>query len=85
MNYCLCFGENDFIVLQNKKNAIQKADNIGRALLGVCILGELNTMQTEATIDGNENPTFLNKYTIPDYFINLVLNKYNMKIKPLKE
>ena len=81
--YNLFFGENTHIELPSKKSAIQKADDIGRALLNVCILGELNTMQSEASITGQENPVFTNKYTIPDYFINLVLSKYNMSISPV--
>ena len=87
MKYYLYFGDNCFIVLADKESAVRKADAIGSALLNVSILGELNTMQSEACNinNGEENPVFINKYTIPDYFINLVLRKYNMKIKPFKE
>lgn len=76
MKYKLWFGNESFITLSDKESAIRQADCIGRVLLKVNILSEINQMQAEA----GDCPEFKNKFTIPDYFINLVLSQYNMKI-----
>lgn len=51
-------------------------------------MGELNRMQTEAAfgepyIQGNEKKAvaFDNKFTIPLYFLNLILRQYNLAIR----
>lgn len=53
---------------------------------GYSLKGELNTMQTEVMygepFKGKERDigVFENKYTIPRYFINLILKRFNLKI-----
>lgn len=74
--------EETFVTFGDKESAIRQADGIARALLNICILGELNEMQSEVAYYDEHTVTFRNKFTIPDYFINLILKKYNMRICP---
>lgn len=91
VRYNLIFKRGDkeetFVTFGDKESAIRQADGIARALLNVCILSELNEMQSEVKYYDEHSVTFRNKFTIPDYFVNLVLQKHNMKICPayLKE
>lgn len=78
-------NEETCITFADKKSAIIQADSIAQALLNVCILRELNDMQSEVLYEDEHSAIFKNKFTIPDYFINLILQKYNMRICPFKE
>lgn len=66
------------------KDALNLADKLIRSITNgaFSLMNELNTMQTEAEYNyksKGEN-CFDNKYTIPPYFVNLLLKPYNMKI-----
>lgn len=88
MEYNLIFenvnGISTIIKMGDKESAIRQADSIAKCLLNVSIMSELNKMQMEATQGKEEVATFHNKFAIPDYFINLILCKYHMRIAPVK-
>ena len=73
------------IYRSTKEEIIRLADIIICSFGKRSLLEELNEMQTEAMYCGNnnnlkENELFKNKFEIPAYFINLLLEKYNMKV-----
>lgn len=77
--------EDCIIYRGTKREIIELADKIIRSFGKRGIMEELNEMQSEARYCGNnnnleENELFKNKFEIPSYFINLLLEKYNMKV-----
>ena len=77
--------EDCIIYRGTKREIIELADKIIRSFNKRGIIDELNKMQAEAMYYGNnnkleENEVFKNKFEIPAYFINLLLEKYNMKV-----
>lgn len=76
----------DYIIYKNtKREIIELADAIIRSFDRQGLIEELNEMQAEAMYCGNnnnleENEVFKNKFAIPSYFINLLLEKHNMKV-----
>ena len=71
------------------KNAIDMADMLieYKERKNSLLMAELNEMQLEhCVVMGNGGATedttvFANKYTIPLYFVNLILYKYGLEIK----
>jgi len=82
--YILEFTKTDFqITSETREGIIRKADGI-LTIKNVSLMSLLNDMQLEATY-GNDisekyNSPFENKFTIPFYFINLLLKEHNMKL-----
>lgn len=77
--------EDCIIYRGTKRELIELTDKIIRSFDKRGIIDELNKMQAEAMYYGNnnkleENKVFKNKFEIPAYFINLLLEKYNMKV-----
>ena len=77
--------EDCVITRSSKREIIELADKIIRSFDKPSLMCELNNMQAEAMYCGTnnnmeENETFKNKFEIPAYFINLLLEKYNMKV-----
>ena len=77
--------EDCIIYRDTKKEIIELADKIICSFCQKGLMEELNEMQAEAMYCGTnnnieENEAFKNKYEIPAYFINLLLEKYNMKV-----
>ena len=77
--------EDCIIYRGTKEEIIRLADKIIRSFGNPSLICELNNMQTEAMYCGSnnnfeENEVFKNKFEIPSYFINLLLEKYNMKV-----
>lgn len=77
--------EDCIIYRSSKEQIIELADKIIRTFNKRGLLEELNEMQTEAMYCENnnnleENECFKNKFEIPSYFINLLLEKYNMNV-----
>lgn len=77
--------EDCIIYRDTKREIIELADRIVRSFYRKGIIEELNEMQLQATyyVDTNifkENEVFKNKFEIPSYFINLILEKYNIKV-----
>lgn len=73
------------IYRSTKRELIELADKIIRSFGRPSLICELNNMQAEAMYCGTnnnieENEAFKDKYEIPSYFINLLLEKYNMKV-----
>ena len=73
------------IYKSTKEEIIRLADVIICCFGKRSLLEELDEMQREARYCGNnnnleENEAFKDKYEIPSYFINLPLEKYNMKV-----
>lgn len=79
---------NNILTFSSKREAINKADMIIRHLTKESLLANLNEMQSVAKFESDkrsyntDEALFSNKYTIPDYFINLLLAKYHLKIAP---
>lgn len=70
---------NDCIIYRStKKEIIELADMILITFGKESLLNELNNMQAEAFVCDNKG--FKDKYEIRSYFINLILDKYNMKV-----
>lgn len=69
--------KNDSILAEfnNMMDAQSWIDNILECVAGFHFMSELNTMQIES------REVFKYKYDIPVYFMNLVLQKFNMAIK----
>mgnify|MGYP007081765917 CR=1 FL=1 len=77
--------EDCIIYRSTKEEIIRLADNIIRTFNERGLLDKLIEMQTQAMyyVNNNnlkENEFFKNKFEIPSYFINLLLEKYNMKV-----
>lgn len=77
--------EDCIIYRGTKREIIELADKIIRSFGKRGIMEELNEMQLEARYYGNNNnleekELFKNKFEIPSYFINLLLEKHNMKV-----
>lgn len=60
---------------------IDWADILLDTMHGFSLIGELNTMQSNAGVHSGAPTVFDNKYDIPFYFINLILKDYNLKLK----
>lgn len=72
------------IYRSTKQEIIELADKILITFGHKGLMHHLNDMQTEATcISGNkieEHPLFENKYEIPAYFINLILEPRGLRV-----
>jgi len=66
------------IYQKTKQEIIDLADVILITFGKPSLLVQLNEMQAEASVCDNKG--FENKYEIRPYFINLILDKYNMKV-----
>ena len=76
---------NDTIIYRKtKEEIIRLAETILVSLKNKSLMGELNTMQSYFKIyeeeKGYKTSCFDDKFDIPAYFINLILEKYNMKV-----
>lgn len=81
--------EYTFYDTDNQERATRWIDKLLQTTHKVNLLNELNTMQTEAIYSfGTSNDiqtreqisVFKDKYSIPLYFINLILYKYDLKM-----
>lgn len=77
--------EDCIIYRGTKREIIELADKIIHSFNKRGIIDGLNEMQREAMYCGNnnnleENELFRDKFEIPAYFINLLLEKYNMEV-----
>ncbi len=77
--------EDCIIYRSTKEEIIRLADNIIRTFSERGLLDELNEMQSNACYKDENGgigycQVFDNKFTIPSYFINLLLKKHNMKV-----
>jgi len=79
--------EDCIIYRDTKEEIIRLADNIIRTFNERGIMEELNTFQSNAYCylkDENDklsyHELFEDKFKIPSYFINLLLEKHNMKV-----
>ena len=77
--------QDNIIYRDTKEAVIRLADVIICSFNKKSLLEELNVMQSNSYVrdaDGTVNmpKTFENKFEIPSYFINLLLDKYNMKV-----
>lgn len=75
--------EDCIIYRDTKEGIIRLADNIIRSFDRKGLMNELNEMQSNACYkdeNGGIGYVFENKFTIPSYFINLLLEKHNMKV-----
>lgn len=80
--------EDCIIYRQSKRAIIELADKIIRSFGEQGLVSELNTMQSNALYNDKmagkfteaelEKLCWANKYEIPGYFVNLLLQKYNM-------
>ena len=73
------------IYRSTKEGIIRLADNIMRTFDKRGLLDELNEMQSKAKYKDEDGEiayyqVFDNKFAIPSYFINLLLEKHNMKV-----
>lgn len=71
------------IYRDSKSQIINLADKLIRTFNQRGLMEQLNEMQSETMYCGNnleQNELFKNKYEIPSYFINLLLEKHNMKV-----
>ena len=87
--YELKIGNYTTIPVADKNAAIDLAEGLLGHFKEYSLMNELNNFQTQVadciTRDEYSTSPFENKYTIPDYFINLLLRNYCMKIQPKKE
>lgn len=77
--------EDCIIYRSTKEEIIRLADNVMRTFNERGLLNELNEMQSKARYKDENGELgyyqiFENKFAIPSYFINLLLEKYNMKV-----
>lgn len=75
----------NIIYRETKEEVIRLADIIICSLTKESLMEELNNMQANAYIQDTEGDTkfsvlFEDKFNIPAYFINLLLDKHNMKV-----
>ena len=78
-------SEDSIIYKETKEGVIKLANMIISSFDKGSLLEELNTMQAKSYIpkeDGSAKmpEIFENKFEIPAYFINLILEKYHMKL-----
>jgi hypothetical protein len=78
-------GFNILFTADNCESVIRHTDVILSSTTGFSLLAELNDMQLHATdvSHGKTEPSsvFANKFEIPNYFLNLVLRQYNLKVE----
>lgn len=77
--------EDCVITRSSKREIIEFADKLIRSFGKPGLIEQLNEMQAEAMYCGTnndmeENEVLKDKYSIPAYFINLLLKDYNMKV-----
>lgn len=77
--------EDCIVYRETKEEIIRLADIIIRSFDRGSLMEELNNMQANLYIKDEEGNTkipeiFENKFEFPSYFINLLLEKYNMKV-----
>lgn len=77
--------EDTIIYRKSKEAIIRLADMIIASFDRGSLMEELNNMQANAYTQDEEGTTVLpkifeNKFEMPAYFINLLLEKYNMKV-----
>ena len=71
----------DCIIYRNtKEEIIELADKILRTFGYRGLMSELNEMQGEVDSHGSPDSCFKNKYSIPSYFINLLLKGHSMAV-----
>ena len=73
------------IYRDTKEGIIRLADTIICSFNKTSLIEELNEMQANSYSQSEDGSlkipkTFENKYEIPSYFINLLLDKHNMKV-----
>ena len=86
MNYLIVFGNEDTIIkCASKEEAIRRLDTILHCTNDFSLMAKLNDMQMEAcNYDGSDytpKAPWDSKWTIPDYFINLLLKPFKVKLK----
>ena len=73
------------IYRDSKREIIELADKIILTFHNVGLMSQLNDMQGNAHYYKDdkfvEDELFANKFEIPAYFINLILSKYNLKVR----
>lgn len=72
------------ISYDDRKAAIEFVNKILETICNFSLISELNTLQSEASYGYDEQlggTCLKNKYEIPDYFINLILYKYNLEMR----
>lgn len=89
MKYDIIFGDGAFVLSnENKQAAIMKLDTILSCTANFSLMSKLNDMQMEScNYDGSDfspKTPWDSKWTIPDYFINMVLSPYNCLIEKHK-
>lgn len=89
MNYLIVFGNNDAIIeCASKEAAIRRLDTILQCTNSFSLLSKLNDMQMEScNFDGSDytpKAPWDSKWTIPDYFINLILKPFKVKLEKAK-
>lgn len=75
--------EDCIITRDSKQEILELADKFISATTNYkfSLIGELNRMQSEVGgLNISDDNVFKSKYTIPDYFINLLLEPYNLKL-----
>lgn len=77
--------EDTIIYKDTKEEVIKLADVIVRSFDRGNLIEEINNMQANAYTQDEEGSSkiselFENRFEIPAYFINLLLEKYNMKV-----
>lgn len=79
--YKLYVNDAVFAEYDSQESATRKADQLLCGLRKFSLLAELNNMQAEATQGIENSKVFESKYSIPLYFVNLILSKFNMRIE----
>lgn len=79
--YKLYVNEAEFAEYESQEIATKKADQMLCGLRKFSLVAELNNMQAEATQGVENSKVFESKYSIPLYFVNLILSKFNMRIE----
>jgi hypothetical protein len=77
--------EDSIIYRETKEGIIRLADIIINSFDRGSLMEELNTMQAQSYMQQEDGSAkmpeiFENKFEIPAYFINLILEKYHMKL-----
>lgn len=86
MKYSIIFGDCETVFTVNtKEEAIRRLDTILNCTAKFSLLSRLNDMQMEScNYDGSDytpKSPWDSKWTIPDYFINLILKPFQVKIE----
>lgn len=81
--YLLGVDKEPFLEEKDYHTFLNKVDKLYYFKTGRWLFSELNEMQVEAQYAYSilEHKVFDNKYTIPVYFVNLILQKAQMQIK----